>query len=1091
MAFYYFTTDTIKKIDSEAIPENFIDYYYELSDDMKLEIAEYHPDLYAKMEKKSNRPEESDFDLFDDSDLSIEEQRIIDKWESVSVRAWHQDAVTVEVLVCKMIPDNVDRCKIHKKNLIKKQIRYMDKRGSIYGHYGYLCTDCMDLYVEESKIVGIVDNLDKRGIQMWIQPLEDTLEEWEDYLEPIEINDETVIYIPENWADIGMVCPSDGGKLIEDAYKKVYKDREVRFDAFQCEKCKKIMMRSSLAQQLDLNCGRIGVPEIEFSKIKPEVKKKIADKLTYKPHYFIQNGMRMEYDYDERGWEEVPDSEIFVVSYSSVCAFDDHDTNDALVLINVHEKKDGIKKYLVLVGYCEDCGKYYIAQEDYAILYNSGRPMMTAYDDTNSNYYAQSGNVFDDEKMHLDGLEHKFDLRIREIQADARYVSQYAVTSGYYDDGGLAYKKEKSKGLQEEIDEIEEYIPKPYGYRVDLTFASETKTYYLGAEDIEIEGERVLTFNSPQGREMVNYRTIELMLDGVKHSVKRRRQFDIDNATLFGYMEQSDEDAIFREGLTDPYLVKVLNIRKQQHQLVDIMFTIQENQNSIVDMPLSENIIVQGCAGSGKTVVLLQRLSALKYANESFDFERVMILTPNNNFNVHIKGLASSLQLKYVERFSVEDYYVFLLLKYDVSFKLKYAISDEMNVKQTYVDYMYTDEFLELFLEAYDITLYSLKKLYEEVFSYTPELKETEQNPDYDKNIFNLIDKIAVYKTAFERHSYETTNERLLEDGNAKYDALLSYDLKDDDKEVIRVFLKKIDGNTVKSIYNAVYESASNKADEILYRRTGKHYLGSVRGTHRYDLYLQLHFAMKLYGKTLGNNNLISIDEGQDLAVNEYKLIKKINGEKVIFNVYGDTKQLLKHGRGIHDWNELKTVIENPHHFSLNENFRNTNQITQFCNNTFKMNVLLTGVDGHKVNEIIRNKLESTLAGLCIENDRIAILLPRQVKKKEYIDLEQLPMPLRELISDQIGNGCISVSYVDEIKGIEFDKVYVIPNGMTTNEKYIAYTRALSELTVVFDEELEERIREREEEKHKAAEKAIKKAAEARIKEGYCQKDKC
>ncbi len=196
-----------------------------------------------------------------------------------------------------------------------------------------------------------------------------------------------------------------------------------------------------------------------------------------------------------------------------------------------------------------------------------------------------------------------------------------------------------------------------------------------------------------------------------------------------------------------------------------------------------------------------------------------------------------------------------------------------------------------------------------------------------------------------------------------------------------------------------------------------------------------------------------------------------------IFNIYGDTNQLLKHGRGIHDWNELKTIIENPHYFSLNENFRNTNQITQFCNNTFKMNVLQTGVDGHKINEIIRNKLESALVGLSIENDRIAILLPRQVNKKEYIDLEQLPMALRELISDQIGNGRISISYVDEIKGIEFDKVYVVPNGMTTNEKYIAYTRALCELTVVFDEELEVRIKEREEEKHKAAEKAIEKAA--------------
>ncbi len=47
------------------------------------------------------------------------------------------------------------------------------------------------------------------------------------------------------------------------------------------------------------------------------------------------------------------------------------------------------------------------------------------------------------------------------------------------------------------------------------------------------------------------------------------------------------------------------------------------------------------------------------------------------------------------------------------------------------------------------------------------------------------------------------------------------------------------------------------------------------------------------------------------------------------------------------------------------------------------------------------------------------------------------------------------------MKGIEFDKVFVIPNGMSRNEKYIAYTRALTELTIVIDEELEKRIEKR------------------------------
>ena len=48
-----------------------------------------------------------------------------------------------------------------------------------------------------------------------------------------------------------------------------------------------------------------------------------------------------------------------------------------------------------------------------------------------------------------------------------------------------------------------------------------------------------------------------------------------------------------------------------------------------------------------------------------------------------------------------------------------------------------------------------------------------------------------------------------------------------------------------------------------------------------------------------------------------------------------------------------------------------------------------------------------------------------------------------------IFGGAIENGY---IKGIEFDKVYVIPNKMGRNEKFIAYTRALSELIIVINE---------------------------------------
>ena len=45
----------------------------------------------------------------------------------------------------------------------------------------------------------------------------------------------------------------------------------------------------------------------------------------------------------------------------------------------------------------------------------------------------------------------------------------------------------------------------------------------------------------------------------------------------------------------------------------------------------------------------------------------------------------------------------------------------------------------------------------------------------------------------------------------------------------------------------------------------------------------------------------------------------------------------------------------------------------------------------------------------------------------------------------------INIMTVYESKGLEFTAVAVADEGMTVNERYIAYTRALKELAVITD----------------------------------------
>lgn len=98
------------------------------------------------------------------------------------------------------------------------------------------------------------------------------------------------------------------------------------------------------------------------------------------------------------------------------------------------------------------------------------------------------------------------------------------------------------------------------------------------------------------------------------------------------------------------------------------------------------------------------------------------------------------------------------------------------------------------------------------------------------------------------------------------------------------------------------------------------------------------------------------------------------------------------------------------------------------------MNVTQTGVDGANVREISRHDLEKELAELNIGSERPAILVPRSVQKKEHLHQELLPPSIAKIIGEKMDNGCIALMYVDEVKGIEFDRAFVVCGAMSRNK---------------------------------------------------------
>ncbi len=1241
MALNFFKQRDIDEMDINDIPEEFINYVETLDEIGKVGLLASRPDIAKVLGVSIKDSNQDKAEMVQTEDSSLELSVISDEdhdglgsenveldddvteevdEEFIAIQNNRYDGKKItEVLKDNMeplealaVPDKTDKCIVHRIPFIEKQIKYTGK-GATYGVVLKVCPQCNRIYMEESGEEYIHEALTKRNIAHTFYSLETSSRYLRSQLSVYEFSDQEKIYIPEIWTEDNPLCSVHEEPLFEVPCIKKYKDRKVEFIGYFCDKCNKIHVRSSAVAEIEDNCALNGVPVIETeSLVKKQPKKSSIKVKDIKPDYIVEDGKREIYAYKHTAdCFKLTEADTVIVSDSIYCTLEGHETEEVLAQIWINQKKGGRKSYIFVVGYCAQCQKYYMDIDDYNVIYPIGRPEVTIISDLNeSDYQITSGEVFNLEKNHLEKIESGISGEIEEIHGSSDYVNPYAV--GDYDDGNLSFAKSLSANKYgKRLEELENYIPKPYSYRVDITADGETETYYIGVADVVLkDGKKVISANSDLGYELINYQTIKVHKDGKEYSIKLSRQFDIDHASLYGYTNlRTDEDVIFQSGITDPFLVRVLNMRKKQHSLTDIFVTIQENQNKIVNTDFKKNIIVQGCAGSGKTMVLLHRLSALKYKQRYFDFsQNALILTPNEEFSLHIQGLAEGLQIGSVHRLSVEQYYLEMLLQYDAAFKPENKIVSEMQVRQDYVDYIYSDQFKRDFDQAYNsilakrnglvdilIQLQEAMGLENNPFSWTDESRFTVQMKYRVDTLNDLVrkkeqdvvsaqekitkleerkafleDRIPASKHfaenivqeslprvntkigeyILEKQQEITELNKKIQDLQEEYTRIqgtlimfgkrsrlekLDADIKEveavviplqqqldeqkkilsieqegkEDDEIlawmkqVSIYVKKVQdevrlcsntkdeysrfsnelNETVDNIkiayekYHRIdaeqYSADIKKTVQYLYEQLEQYSLlniyhqiydesvrvfketnaiKSITGKcHRYDLYIQLMFAMRYFNKKIGNMQFICVDEGQDLAVNEYRLLLELNQNNVVFNIFGDTNQLMKSGRGIADWSLMMSEFH-AEQYVLNENYRNTNQITRFCNDNFGLQTLQTGVDGPKVREIPRRDLEKELAGLKVTTERVAILLPRTVQKMKYLDMDILPENTRKIIGETMDNGFISIMYVDEVKGIEFDKVFVVSAKMRRNEKYIAYTRALSELIIVVDE---------------------------------------
>ena len=923
---------------------------------------------------------------------------------------------------------------------------------------------------------------------------------------------------------------------------------------------------------------------------------------------FISNGKKLTLD----GVEDVVDLEPHdqvIQADECNCTHKEHIASCEIVnvAVEVESGKKVIKRYVVEMAFCKECAAYYIPQKSYEFLSSQGMITHHIKGGVRLFEYMKFGDSYDEEKAQLQHIEA---VLMKEYNNLPKPVSRYAIDDGCGGLRDIQSQKYSAEKIYERQDAINELMAQPYIGRIDISDSGRSrKTYYIGRTDDRIVGDIVVYSRwSEQGRLFARTSEPEGSVGGKKHQVDLRRKIDVQAGKLRGVEDVFASNSEFADkGIYDKFLIQVLMSRKKSHQLTDIIATIQDKQNEIIEKAYVANLIVQGCAGSGKTMVMLHRLSFWLYNNKSLNPEKIKILTPNENFNVHIGGLHSQLNLGAIEIMSVDQYYSLLLDKYDKELSYHKKIDEEENIEERFLNYIYSKAFVKrmraLYPEVLDtyymrdeqefirhcaekcgytykiqesmsdgekLVLFAglisniasknssliseLSRIEEKIESnklrlqkcdeaiveaenvisdmqahYREKLKEilagiiekydvekhivedeltgvrteieklngpirrllyadalkqaknreVELQKKYDKldklfviwtNTKNAIDKFESIDAALtffgekkelksgnagieylikykrtKRNLYEqnSVKEKLQMDVDKEQEELSNKELylsKEEYKRVIELN-RKYPKDITLHVFNDLFNRAiSDKLLELDMRRSDK--------TYRYELYARVVFAGMLWNKSVGEDELICVDEGQDVSFCEYEVIIEQNKKNsAYYNIYGDLNQRIKQGRGLASWEQLKTKLL-AHVYELNENYRNTNEITQYCNEVFNFDMTLTGVEGDPVRSITFKEMLEELAMSASSEERTAVILPRTMPKTR-VTRSTIVETVKSNFSTKFDTSKISVMYVDEIKGIEFDKVYVIDEDMGRNERYIAFTRALDKLTIV------------------------------------------
>lgn len=641
------------------------------------------------------------------------------------------------------------------------------------------------------------------------------------------------------------------------------------------------------------------------------------------------------------------------------------------------------------------------------------------------------------------------------------------------------------------VKQLTESLERPYFARIDFQRDDEStkKDFYIGKRGIMKDSNVIVTdwrapvsslyYDGNIGKS--TFKSPEGIVNG---NMLLKRQFDIENSKIISYF---DIDLVTGDKLLQKYLSK-----NNDNRLKTIISTIQKEQNDVIRRRISENIIVDGVAGSGKTTVALHKVAYLVYNySQTINEDRYLVIGPNPVFLKYIKTVLPDLDVNGVGQYTFEDFakeYIGEKITINSSIK-KAALNiegqtaydiDKFKCSLNYKKML--DAFLDDFIKS--LTKEDLK------------LKDfIVLNSHVIRKIFNEMDNSYSFDSKIE-HTIKRIIKFIKENNNyilSNYTDYESYVFQNaiDKGQIKKMFAK--DRETIKkNCVNEVrrYFSKAKTYVTLLY----KSFLENIED---YDLFYYEHInilkqetlktikkktydfedlaALIYLKKKLVSNNYyqkyrhIVIDEAQDLGEFNFWILKEVfSGAS--FSIFGDLAQSIYDYRSIDSWNIVNDIMFNntAEIIKFNKSYRTTRQIMHVADEIAKKMGLneseLVLREGSPVNFVEPNNKEEYIIKRVNElkgkYKTIAIISKTDNESKifnERLKEKGLIIPNITVDDDLTDNKYNICTISNQLaKGLEFDAV-IISDASVYNEHsnldmkllYVAITRALHELDII------------------------------------------